>query len=203
MRNFSTAKRKPKPEQVESLIRRLDQLLCERDAQNARLTELYRGSANDKDLKLFARAERLRLKWAKRVYKSQRSLAGRLEKLHAPLDIKERVWELMNKKTVGYSDLEYTRYLLRHKRYRKGARRELRERLASARRTMRYVKSDIRRFMKKAERHDDNHKSDRAWVIKMLVALICAVVIGISIFANYDWLSATFVSIRDWIAQRL
>ncbi len=180
------------PQKLESIKRRLEQLLLERDEINDRLCELYRASAFAEPSRIDRKAGRIKLKYTKMLYKNQRKLARRLEKLHAPIDLKKKIYDLMNKKTEASSDIEKSRYLLKSKNATGAKRRELKLKIKESKRTLRYIDADIKYFCKKAEKHHDRHIDDfihAAWVIGALFVAVA----GCIIWQNYEAVKAWFL----------
>ena len=178
-----------KPQKLQSVKRRLEQLLHERDDINGRLCELYASSSFAEPSRADKKATRIKLKYTRMLYKSQKKHARRLEGLHAPVDLKKKIYDLMNKKTEACSDIEETKYLLKRKDPSGAVRRELKSKIKSARQTLRYINADIKYFYKKAEKHHERHIDDiihAAWVVGALFAAVA----GIIIWQNFEAVKA-------------
>ncbi len=159
---------------------RLEALISEREVLNARLLSLYgnpegtkKGAKGSSQQKI----NTVKKRYARSIYRSQRRIAKRLEILHAPVDLKEKIFDLMNKKIESVAVIEGSRYKLRHLKLRGRARRDVRAEMQQAKRSVRLINKDITFLMKRAERHDQLYASDMAWV-GWLVGVGVVLVIG-------------------------
>lgn len=166
--------------ELESVLRRVEMLLSERDKINRNLTELY--SAADGG-KTEARASRRYVRAARRSYKAQRGIVKRLHKLHAPDELRERIIAMINERTQLYAQLEMTEHKLSHSHYSGAAKREARHSVRQMRRKIKYLDADIKQFMKRASRHDTTHRENGkqlAWIIGTLAVI--GAVVGVYLF---------------------
>ena len=167
----SAKRRRINSSKVESIIDRLEYALKERELIEDKLTTLYEeaisGYGAPKETKV---AERT----AKRAYRSQLGRAKRVARMHAPVELKEKIFSLMNERTTMLSTIEKNKYLLSKERYTGADKRSLKRQNKELKRAARQKEEDIYVFMKKADKHNTNHKSginQAAWVIGTIVVL--------------------------------
>ena len=171
---------------------RIESLLSERDDVNTQLIELYKNSSYAKGSRVGRKAIRIRISTAKKVYRSQRSIARRLERLHAPSGLKEKIYKLMNDKTKAYSTIEYSKYILRRKEPVGDARRELKRDIKQAKKTVRFITQDIEHLFKEASKHHQRYRNNikqGLWVIGVLALLG----IGYLVFRYFDFIKGLFL----------
>ena len=173
------SKKKVNTEKLDLVMVKLCEALSRREAIDNRLIELYRGAATKSEAKKNMRAQKLRYKVAKEVHRSLKRKNKRLEKLHAPRDLKNKVRELFNKKIEAHSTLAYSKYILKEKRPKAMAKAELKKDIARSKEALRYVDKDIRRLMKRAEKHNERHKDDISWAIWLIGSVIVVAVLGV------------------------
>ena len=174
-REETVLRKRARKERLEALVMRLEVLLTERARINERLLSLYGYDPSGKSASLKKKESSIQKKHAKAAYKKQRRMASRLEKMHVPLDIKDKVYALMNKKTEIITHSEIARSRLKRDVYRGRARGELVREVRGARRSIRAIDKEIAFLMKKAKRHDQEHKSSISqgiWIIGVLVAAV-------------------------------
>ncbi len=167
-------KKRANRERLSALKMRLEILLSEREEINERLIALYGGT--DKKLtktKINRKAGGVRKKHAKATYRKQRSIANRIERIKAPLDMKEKAYALLNKKTACVATIEECYYKLRRLKPTGRAKRELLSDIRRAKAVMRTIDSDVKFLIKKMKRHEQRREDDRrhAWFIVFFVLL--------------------------------
>ena len=172
-------------ERLRALKMRLDVLLSERENINERLIALYGGT--DKKLtktKINRKAGGVRKKHAKAAYRKQRSIANRIERIKAPLDMKEKAYALLNKKTACVATIEECYYKLRRLKPEGRAKRELLSNIRQAKASMRTVDADVKFLIKKMKRHERRREDERSWA-KFLVFLFLLIVLGTVLWYFY------------------
>ena len=175
-------------ERLDSLRMRLDVLLSERENINDRLLSLYGGSEESgkrptlgKDRKV----GKIKKRYARYMYKRQRALARRVSRMHVPLDLKEKIFDLMNKKTESVTVIESTRYKLLSQRPKGAAKREMKRTIREAKRSIRLIDADIKFLVKRAEKHDMIYHEDVKWIYWLItIALVIGAGIAVWYFAG-------------------
>lgn len=193
-------KRGARRERLEALRLRLDMLLAERESINERLIALYGGSdSRYKKARVARKAGKVRKRAAKAMYKKQRDLARRIDKIKAPVDMKERAIELLNKRIAAASEYESARYTLRTLHPGGRARDELLRTVKRAKRSMRSYEREIKFMIKKLKKHEEKYRSDREWagflITLTVIAGLCVaawIMFGDSIIAYFSELKAYF-----------
>ena len=166
-------------ERLEALRLRLDVLLAERESINERLIALYGGSdSRFKKARVARKAAGIRKRAAKSMFRRQRDLARKIDKIRAPIDMKERAIELLNKRIAAASEYESARYTLRTLHPSGRAREELLRTVKRAKRSMRSYEREIKYMIKKLKRHEEKYRSDREWA-GFLIALAVIAVLGV------------------------
>ncbi len=161
---------------LDALKLRLEILLAERAEINERIIALYGGlDKNLKNLKIERKAAGVRRKYTKVMYRRQQRLAIKVQRMRAPSNLKEKFFELLNKKTEKVSILEEKIYRLKRGRFKGKAQRELVRDVKNARRAIKYIDADIKYLMKKLRRHHQRYEDDRAWAITLIVFSVVAV----------------------------
>ncbi len=159
---------------IESLIRRMDFLLTERHKINNRLMELYTGDSAEDKKPLAEKIGKKATRVAKRVYRSMKKLAKRVRRMRAPDELREKIFELMNERITTYSRRAQLEESLRRLKPRGEARRKMKREYRECCKRIRYINSDLKDFVKKAERYDtvyyENGKQ-LAWIFGTLVVL--------------------------------
>lgn len=165
---------------IDSIRKRLDFLLAERSTLNKRLIELYAGADEARGRNNADRWLDKGVKRAKDVYKSQKRLARRVVKLKAPEILRSKIIGLMNEKIEAYARLEALLQRLRNGRLTRGAARAVKREIRLEKKKIRYLNSDLKYFIKRAERHNtvyyENGKQ-LAWIFGVLITL--AVILGL------------------------
>lgn len=166
---------------LDALKLRLEILLSERAEINERIIALYGGSdKNLRNLKIERKAAGVRRKYTKVMYRRQQRLAAKVQRMKAPSDLKEKFFELLNKKIEKVSILEEKIYRLKRGKCKGKALRELVRDVKNVRRAIKYVDTDIKYVMKKLRRHQQRYEDDRSWAITLIVfsAVAVALVVG-------------------------
>lgn len=157
---------------LETIKRRLDYVLTRIGEIDKELLGLYaEEGATDKRARL-PRSKRAAMRTARRVHASLKKLGRRIKKLHAPLDIKEKLYNLLNDKQNAHSTLAYVKHELRSSARDKETRRELKRKRREAKRTVRSIDGEIDRYMRKAERHNDTHSANKLQVFWILLLIL-------------------------------
>jgi len=189
-------------ERLESLRLRLDVLLAERESINERLIALYGGS--DKKLrhvKIKRKAGGVRRKSAKAMHKKQSDIARKIESYRAPLDMKERAYELLNKKIACAATADENQYKLKRMRVKGRARAELIAEIKRSRRDMKRADTELRYMLKKLKRQEERYKDDREWALLLIVlALLSALGIGAWMLWG-DRIIAYFNYLIEWFRK--
>lgn len=168
-------------ERLEALRLRLDVLLAERESINERLIALYGGSDNRfKRAKIARKAGGVRKKAAKSMFKSQRDLARKIDKIKAPVDMKERAMELLNKRISDAAEYEAAKYTLKKLRPLGRARDELVRTIKSSKKSLKSHEREIRYMLKKLKKQEERYRSDREWAGFLIILFL---VIGLGAFA--------------------
>ena len=170
---------------IESVLTRLDYALKERERIDESLMRLYGEGTPSADT---AKENKVVEKAARAAYRTQLKAAKRVAKMHAPDELKEKIFELMNERVKLLSDIERNAYLLSRKRYTGADKRAVKRKNRALKRTVRQREEDIRFFIKKAEKHSESHGAGMhqvAW----LVALVLLVAVGgvLYLLAKYYW----------------
>lgn len=180
-RTKATARR----ERLSSLRSRLEVLLREREDINERLITLYGGG--DKKLrgvKISRKAGAVRRKSAKAMYRKQRAQARKIEKFRVPLDLKDRAYEQLNRKTACASAIEEAEFRIARLKLRGNAKRELLADIKRQKAEMRAADREFNYILKKMKKHEERNADDRSWAA-LLITL--AVVAALGIGAWYLW----------------
>lgn len=176
-------KKGARQERLDALKMRLDVLISERERINESLISLYGG--DDKKLKaakVVRKAGNVRKRYAKYMYKKQKRLASKINSMKAPLDIKEKAYSVLNKKTVAVAKVEECRYKLKRLKPKGRAKRELVSDMKRAKSSLKILDADLRFLMKKLRRHHERYIDDRNWGI---VLIVCALVLAAGIAVWY------------------
>ena len=181
----NAGKRRKNAALIESLLGRLDYALKEREQIEEKLMRLYVMDADEaeptKEAKVAARA-------AKASYRSQLKTARRVARMHAPDELKEKIFTLMNERTTMLATIEKNEYLLRKKRYTGADKRDAKRQNREMRRAIRHKEADVRFFIKKAEKHDTAHGDGIRQVGWLVATLIIAGAIGgLYLLGKYYW----------------
>jgi hypothetical protein len=186
-------------ERLEALRLRLDVLLSERESINERLIALYGGSDSRlKKTRVARKAGDVRRKAAKSMYKRQRDLAKKIDKIKAPLDMKARAVELLNKRIADTAEYESARYTLKTLKPGGRAREELLRTVKRAKKSITDGEREIKYMIKKLTKHEERYRDDREWA-GFLIAL--AVIAGLCVGAWMifgDRILAYFAELRAY-----
>ncbi len=193
-------KKRARLDRLEALRLRLDVLLAERESLNERLIALYGGS--DKKLKVAKikrKARTVRRKSANAMYKKQAAVAKKIDRFKAPEDMKERAYELLNKKTECAATIEENKYKIKKLKPEGRARTEMLGEIKRAKKTMRRTERELKYMMRRLARQEERYKSDRRWIVVVAVLLILAAVcVGIWYFFG-DSIKGYFYYLKEWL----
>ncbi len=170
---------------IESILDRLDYALKEREQIDQSLMRLY---VQDDDKTASTKEAKVAKRAAKAVYRSQLKVAKRVARMHAPEELKEKIFTLMNERTTMIATIEKNEYLLRKKRYTGADKRDVKRQIREMKRAVRHKEEDIRFFIKKAEKHDTAHSDgirQLGWLIVTLI--IAGAVGGLYLLGKYYW----------------
>ncbi len=181
----SEEKRSANASRIESLIDRLDCALKEREQIDEKLMRLYTNgdgsTSSSKENKVAERA-------AKNAYKSHIKAAKRVARMHAPEELKEKIFTLMNEHVAMLSAIEKNRYLLAKKRYTGADKRDVKRQNREMKRAARQKEDDIIHFIKKAEKYDAEHGNGVKQIGWLVLTVILLGAVGIFyLVAKYVW----------------
>ncbi len=187
-------------ERLEAMRLRLDVLLAERESINERLIVLYGGSGKKlKEAKITRKAGAVRRKIARSMYRKQRKLASKIDRIKAPLDMKARAYEVLNKKTEYVATFEELRYKLRRLKPKGRAKREIEQEIRRIKRLIRSSDKEIGYMMRKLRRQEERYRDDRDHTVLIIgtvvVAALCIgawMLFGDSITAYFSELASHF-----------
>lgn len=178
-------KKHARRDRLEALKERLEVLLIQREEINERLLLLYGGKERERrpdKLTVDKKLSKIRSKYAKYMYNSQKKLAARVERMHAPIDLKDKIYELMNKKTESVTVIETANYKLKKLKPKGNAKREIKAEKKRAKRSIKAIDKDITFLVKRAEKHDLNFEEDRVWLGWVIGTVTVALIVGAVIF---------------------
>ena len=196
-------KKRANKERLNALKMRLEVLLSEREEINERLIALYGGT--DKKLtktKINRKAGGVRKKHARSMYRKQRIIADRIDRIRAPLDMKEKAYALLNKKTACVATIEESYYKLRRLKPEGRAKRELLTDVRRAKAAMKTIDSDVKFLIKKMKRHQMRREEDRRWG-QFLVFLVLLAAAGIALWYFFaDDVTAYFAELVEKLGKK-
>ena len=164
-------KRESSTATVAAILDRLDYTLKERDRLTDKLLTLYNEATPDSRT---GKESRVAERAARAAYRSQLKDARRLARMHAPTELKERIYTLMNERVTMLSSIEKNRYLLSKKRYTGTDKRAAKRQNKDMKRALRRIENETYELMKRAQKHDQNHSGgirQLAWLVGTLVLL--------------------------------
>ncbi len=174
-------RRMRKSAEIDSVVRRMELLLSERVAIDNELIKLYTGATQGGSQTEFKRGSKRAERAARKMWRAQRKAAKHLDGLHAPLDLKERIYAMMNERTLAAADIEYSKAALRQRGLDRSQKRAHSKNISRQRKNIRYLEADIKHFMKKAERHNEKHKADKEHHVWLVVLAALLAVGGIAV----------------------
>ena len=177
-------------EKLDKILANLESLISERERLDARLKDLYRGAESKAGGKIRAQADKKRYKAAKKVHRSLRYANRQLNKLHAPNSLKTKIRYLFNTKIVSKSTLVYSKYLLKKLKPKGDARRELKNDIQKAKKSLFHVGESLNRLLRSARNYDKAHRRTS----KLLIAFIVLVVLGAVLGACWFFFGNTILS---------
>ncbi|MBE6644621.1 MAG: hypothetical protein E7612_04485 [Ruminococcaceae bacterium] len=164
-------------ERLDALRMRLDILLSERESVNERLIALYGGSnSNLKSSKIIRKAANIRKKSATAMYKKQRKLAKKIDGYKVPSNMKERAFDLLNKKTQAVATADELYYKLRHLKPQGRAKRELVLEIRCAKKTARRLDREIRYMLRKLRRNQERAEDNKEWASVIAFAAVVLII---------------------------
>lgn len=172
-------------ERLDALRMRLEVLLSEREDINERLIALYGGA--DKKLtatKINRKAEAVRRKSAKSMYKRQRDVAEKIERARVSSDMKRCAYELLNKKTAAAATFDECYFKLRRTRPSGRAKKELLNNMNRAKAEIKNANRELKYILKRFKRYEKNREADKEWAI-LLITLAALSILGLG--AWYLW----------------
>ncbi len=176
------ARKRSKTERLNALKMRLEVLLSEREAVNERLISLYGGSGKrNYSAKINRKAAAVRRKHAAKVYRENKKTARKIEKMKAPLDMKEKAFSLLNKKIECAATIEEKIYRLNKIKPKGDARREMIADIKSMKSAIKQSDSNLKFLMKKMKKHEERYIADRNWAILWLSIAIFTIA-GIAVW---------------------
>ena len=178
-------KRRKNAADIESLLGRLDYVLKERERIDDSLMQLYLQNAPASEA---AKEKRVAERAARAAYRSQLKTAKRVARMHAPAELKEKIFELMNERVTMLSTIERNEHLLSKKRYTGADKRTIKRKNREMKRAARHKEDDIRYFIKRAEKHQASHESgvrQLGWLIGTL--LVIGAIGALYLLAKYYW----------------
>ena len=172
-----------KRDRAEILLKRIKNLLMERDEVNMRLLTLYadeNANPEKKNTTQRKRIDRIKLRVSRRTFRKQRFLYREAKSYRVPQAQKDRIYEVMNRKTSLKAYLAECKYRKRHEHGNAKARRTIRKQIRETKRKLRYCECDLDVFMTKASKRSRRTPDKRIqflwWLV--LVALVCAGTMG-------------------------
>ena len=195
-------RKRARRERLESLRLRLDVLLAERESINERLIALYGGADKKlKNAKIRRKASAVRRKSAKAMYKKQRGIAKKIDSCRAPLDMKERAYELLNKKTAAVALADESRYKLRRMKLSGRAEKELIANIKRSKKTVKQTDKELKYVMKKLRRQEEHYRDEREWRFFLAVfAILLALGVGAWILYG-DKITAYLKYLVEWFSS--
>ena len=175
-------------ERLDALRARLGVLLSERESVNERLIALYGGSDKKlKGTKISRKAASVRRRSATSMYKRQRALAKKIDRYRVPADMKERAYELLNKKTAAAATADSCIYKLKRLKPGGRAKKELILEIRRARAEMRRTDKDIKYMLRKLRRNQERYEDKKEWAsLIAFLAFIAALGILVWVFFGSD-----------------
>ncbi len=172
-------------ERLDALRARLNVLLSERESVNDRLIALYGGSDRTlKRTKVSRKAAKIRRRSATAMYNAQRKLAKKIDKYRVPTDMKERAYDLLNKKTQAAATADECIYKLKKLRPVGRAKRELILEIKRARTTIRRLDREIRYMLRKLKRNQERYEDNKEWA-SVLAFVFVIVAIGVVLWVLF------------------
>ena len=174
-----------KKERADYLCDRAEVLLARREELTERLISLYRGTTDAEDKSgTEQRVAEVRKKYGSSVYRSQKRIAARVGRMHAPRDLKDKIYTLMNKKTEYAATIEAARFRLYHTSVKGSAKRELIYTVRDLRRRIGHINSELKYLIKKADDHNEEYKEGRNWAT-LLIILTILLIFGVAAWYFY------------------
>ena len=180
-KSLTILKMAKKQDELSYILTKLENLLKERGELDAELSTLYRGAESVSGGKIRERAEKKKLKKAKKIRKTLKSTDRRVSKMEVPQPLKTKIRFLLNTKIVTEAALTYSKYLLKKLKPQGDARKELKRNIKSAQDSLSRLESSLKRMVNKAEKFVKARKRRytliKVFAVVLLSAAIAAVVI--------------------------
>ena len=179
-----------KRDRVETLLRRIKNLLMERDEVNMKLLNLYadeNANPEKKNNTQRKRIDKVKLRATRRVFKKQKFLYKEARSFRVPQAQKDRIYEIMNRKIALKAYLAECKYRKRHESGNAKARRAIKKAIRDTKQKIKYCDHDFDVFMTKASRRSRRTPDKRVqfiWTL-LLVAMICAGTFGYVYFMSH------------------
>ena len=189
-------KRGADTERMEELKARISSLILERDEVNQQLITLYTGrDVADRSSKGATQAKitKARKKGAAKGFKEQRRLYRKVKKMRIPPKQKEKIYELLNKKTDLLAYLFECKYRMKFARRGDPERRHYAREIRKTRREIKYATRDIDALTKRADRRSRKTPSPKIQLLWLGVLLLIAAAGFIAYLwfsGNLAWLTA-------------
>lgn len=170
--------------QLESIKDKIELLLSQREELNERLITLYCvGEKNSPDTD---KINSIRKRQVKAMHRQQRKIAKQVSKLHIPLDRKQKIFDLLNKKTELAASIEETKYKLKRTRKNPQSVRAQKREIKRSYAEMKRISADLGYMMRKANRQHANYEADRTWIRWIVGFIVVLVILGVIFYFAGD-----------------
>ena len=156
----------------------------ERDEVNMKLLALYADeNANPEKKRRHQRKriDKVKLRATKRAFRQQRFLYKEARSFRVPQAQKDRIYEVMNRKTELKAYLAECKYRKRHEHpHSRKAKRAIRKEIKNTKKRLQYAERDFDIFMTKASKRSKrtpDPKIQFVWFL-LLVAIVCGATFG-------------------------
>ena len=186
-------------ERMEELEARISSLILERDEVNQQLLALYTGrDVADRGSRSAAQSKitRARKRGAARGFREQKKIYKKVRKFRVPERQKERIYELINKKTELLAYLSECKYRMKFKGRQDSERRYYAKEIRRTRREIRYATRDINALTKRNERRSDKKPDPK---IQLLWLLLLILLVAGGVFA-YLWFSGNLTWLQGLLS---
>ncbi len=165
---------------LQSLRSKIEVLLGQREDLNEQLISLYDTSRNSGDGVGSQKINLVKRRHAKTVYRQQKKLARKVGKFNIPTELKEKIFELMNKKTGLVASLEGTKYKMKHMKLSNNAKKKLKREVKRLKTSVKRTNEDISYMMKKANKHNTNYKEGKNWMAWLIGSALVLLVLFVA-----------------------
>ena len=178
-------RRRADRDMLASLRARLAALLNERDEINGKLIAIYTGEDVDPSgAPVGNKYRELQNKAANKSFKRQKSLARSVKSLHVTLDEKERIYELMNRRTQLEANLNLYIYKIKKENCDRATKKQLRRDIKKTEREIKRTNSDIKYLLKRAKFRDSKTRGG-SWAVMWGVVLLLFLAGVVAVFYFY------------------